>query len=203
MVVNWEIRRAGEDPPEYYYSKEVYVCIKIASGVSDHGVGPSANSDGGIAMGQTKAAEIENLEEEVHEEDNDLEGILLGRDGKGKKNEEESDLHDSDYSFGDDSEEEAMGTSKPPRAKVDSLNKASQDEAPTSQTQTPQGPKLQVIDVPQQTIHMRTQPAVKANIRKKKLNVWRGKDASRKAAKTDAHVNQPVRETTNRSSDPN
>ncbi|KAJ0980231.1 hypothetical protein J5N97_008486 [Dioscorea zingiberensis] len=99
-------------------SKEIYVYFKIGSGVIDHGVGLSANIDEGAAMGQTKADEMENLEEEeMNEEDSDLEGILLGIDGKGKKNEEESDLHDSDYSFGDELEE-AMGTNEPPRAKV-------------------------------------------------------------------------------------
>ena len=56
-------------------SKKVYVCVRIASGVSGRGVGPCGNSDGGDGMGRTRAEKIENVEEEeVQEEESDLEG---------------------------------------------------------------------------------------------------------------------------------
>ena len=47
-----------------------------------------------------------------------MEGIVVGGDGKGKKDEEDSDLHDSEYGFSDDSEQEPMDNNETPRAMV-------------------------------------------------------------------------------------
>ena len=100
---------------------KIYVRIRIASDVSDHGVGPCADIVEGIGMGQTQAKINENLQEKeeiVNEEDNDLEGILIGGESKGKKVEEDGDPHDSNYTFSDDSDNEVEGNSEIPRAMV-------------------------------------------------------------------------------------
>lgn len=91
-------------------SKEIIVYIKINSRGHAHGVGPSSEKGKNIL-------EDEDQEEgeELDEENTDVEGELLGRDVRGKKDADDSYFHDSDYTFSD-SEHDGNDTSD--RSKV-------------------------------------------------------------------------------------
>lgn len=91
-------------------SKEIIVYIKINSRGHAHGVGPSSEKGKNIL-------EDEDQEEgeELDEESTDVEGELLGRDVRGKKDADDSYFHDSDYTFSD-SEQDGNDTSD--RSKV-------------------------------------------------------------------------------------